>query len=189
MQWCGGLQGQVDEVGCDIAEIDPSYNKLLAPPPRENRTKVEVQVDVTINSFNSFDLIDSSFELEFVLALKWFDSRLIFNNLRKIKSSNVMGPDEKSAIWFPSIVLDNTKQKHEFVIDAKSVISVERNGTGKLADSTVTENKMLYNGNDNPLHYTRLDNLKLNCIYELSWYPFDKQNCFINIGQTDISSN
>ena len=48
---------------------------------------------------------------------------------------------------------------------------------------------MLYNGNDNPLHYTRLDNLKLNCIYELSWYPFDKQNCFIIIGQTDISSN
>ena len=189
---CNGVvdcKDKVDEVGCNIAEIDPSYNKLLAPPPRENRTKVEVQVDVTINSFNSFDLIDSSFELEFVLALKWFDSRLVFNNLREMKSSNVMGPDEKSAIWFPSIVLENTKQKHEFIIDAKSVISIERNGTGKLADSTVTENKMLFNGNENPIHYRRLDNIKLNCIYELSWYPFDKQNCFIVIGQSDISSN
>ena len=48
---------------------------------------------------------------------------------------------------------------------------------------------LLYNGNENPLHYQRLDNIQLNCLYELSWYPFDTQNCFIMIGQTEISSN
>lgn len=189
---CNGVvdcKDKVDEVDCNIAEIDPSYNKLLPPPPEEGKNKVQVQVDVTINSLNSFELIDSSFELEFVLALKWFDSRLVFNNLRESQNSNVMGPDEKSAIWFPSIILENTKKKHKFIIDAEADISIERNETGKLADSTFTENKMLFSGDGNPIHYKRLDNIILNCIYELSWYPFDKQSCYIVIGQSDISSN
>ena len=188
-QRCDGVADcydKLDEIDCKVAEIDSSYNKMLAPPPEEGKNKIPVEVAITINTFNSFDLIDSSFELEFVLALKWYDNRLTFNNLREQKSSNLMGPDETNLVWFPTIVLENTKQKVEFRIDAKSIISVERNGTGTLADFTSTENKKLFKGNENPLHYKRIDNIKLNCFYQLSWYPFDTQNCFILIGQPEI---
>ena len=189
---CNGVadcEDMTDELQCSVAEIESSYNKLLAPPPVEDNGKIKIVVDVMINSFNSFDIIDSSFELEFVLALKWFDSRLVFNNLREKKSSNVMAPKEKNGIWFPTIVLENTKEKVEFNIDRKSLITVERNGTGTSADSTFTENKLLYKGNENPIHYERLDNVKFNCYYQLSWYPFDTQNCYIVMGQTEILSN
>ena len=190
-QRCNGVtdcKDKIDELDCNIAEIDPSYNKELAPPPEKDKAKVMVVVNVTINSLNSFNLIEENFELEFVVSLKWFDSRLVFNNLREKKIFNVMGPKEKGSIWFPSIVLENTKQKLKFLIDSSSVISVERNGEGKPTDSTFTENKLLYQGDKNPLNYERLDNMKLNCLFELSWYPFDTQTCFIIIGQTEISS-
>ena len=84
-----------DELQCNVAEIDSSYNKLLAPPPDADNSKIRVVVDVMINSFNSFDIIDSSFELEFVLALKWYDSRLVFNNIREKKSTNDGANGEK----------------------------------------------------------------------------------------------
>ena len=100
-----------------------------------------------------------------------------------------MAPMEKNGIWFPTVVLENTKQKLEFIIDPKSLITVERNGSGISADSTFTENKLLYQGNENPIHYERLDNVKFNCDYQLSWYPFDTQNCYIVLGQTEILSN
>ena len=189
---CDGVancKDKIDEIDCNVAEIDPSYNKRLAPPPEKGLSKIQVELDITINTFNSFDLIESSFELELVLALKWYDSRLVFNNLRKSMSSNLMGPEEANSIWFPTIVLENTKKKLEFVVDAKSVISVERNGTGKLTDFTFSENKEIFTGAENPLHYERLDNIKLNCFYHLSWYPFDTQQCYILIGQPKILNN
>ena len=134
-------------------------------------------IDVTINSFNSFDISVSNFELQLIMGVKWFDARLNFNNLRQKKSSNVMGPVEKNSIWFPAVLFENTKQKLETVVDAKALIVVERKGSGKAVDDTFTDNKLLYAGHENPIHYERLDNIKFNCFYQLAWYPFDTQSC------------
>ena len=80
-----------------------------------------------------------------------------------------MGPEEKKAIWFPSVVFENTKQKVKAIVDEESLIAVERHGSGEAADDTFTENKLLYSGNENPLHYEQLANLKFVCILLEVW--------------------
>ena len=140
--------------------MDSGYNKLLTPSPGEGNKKVPVTIDVKINSFNSFDISESKFKLQLVLGIKWFDARLKFNNLRPKKSANVMGPTEKSSVWFPAVVFVNTEQKLKSVVDEEAVIVVEKKGKGMAVDDTFTENKLLYRGDENPIHYERLDNIK-----------------------------
>ena len=37
---------------------------------------------------------------------------------------------------------------------------VERKGVGKSIDDTFAENRILYRGHENPIHYKRLDNIR-----------------------------
>ena len=100
-----------------------------------------------------------------------------------------MKPKEKKSIWFPFFVFENSQNKLESIVDKKSLITVYRKGQGKEVDSTVTENKLLYKGSENPIHYERLYNEELVCHYELAWYPFDKQKCSIAIEPTEDLRN
>ena len=189
---CDGVthcKDMTDEMECRVIQMDSGYNKLLTPPPGEGNDKVPVTIDVTINSFNSFDISESKFELQIVLGLKWFDGRLKYNNLRPKKSSNVMGPAEKSSIWFPAVVFVNTKQKLKSVVDDEAVIVVEKKGEGKAVDDTFTENKLLYGGHENPIFYERLDNIRFDCMYQLQWYPFDTQKCEAEFGQSETMTD
>ena len=189
---CNGVvncKDKTDEMDCRVAEIDSGYNKLLTPPPGEGNMKVPVIIDVTIIAFRSFDISQSNFELQLILGMKWFDGRLNFNNLRDKKSLNVMGPTEKSSIWFPAVVFENTKDKINTVVDNKAVLVVEKAGSGKPVDDTITENKLLYDGDKNPIIYERLDNIKFDCFYQLAWYPFDTQRCEAVLGQADTSTD
>ena len=50
---------------------------------------------------------------------------------------------------------------------------------------TSTENKLLFKGFENPVTYERFYNLKLECDYDLQFYPFDSQRCLIKIEPRD----
>ena len=174
-----------DELECRVLEPDSSYNRFLAPPPNKPANKVKVDISVTIMLLNAFNIIGSSFDLEFSIANVWVDSRLSFNNLRLNRSSNMMGPQDKAYIWFPKFVFENTQQKLESLVDGKALLTVERKGKGVLADNTFTENKLLYAGGESPIHYERIYNEQFNCEFQLSWYPFDRQHCSIVIQPTN----
>ena len=80
----------------------------------------------------------------------------------------------------------NTEEKLESILDGKSLISVEHNGTGIKADSTFTEAKLVYKGIENPIHYRRRYNEHFTCDFQMSWYPFDVQKCTMMIQPTEI---
>ena len=173
-----------DELGCSIVIQDDSYNRFLAPPPMETTAHmdaVQVNVTITVFSIQAFDPITSSFEAEFSVSLTWRDPRLQFANLRQSSASNLMSPTEKISIWFPSFVFRNTKKRIKSLIDEESVMLVIRRGEPGKSDITNTENKLLYKGNENPIRYERYYSLLFKCDYQLQWYPFDTQSCFLDL--------
>ena len=96
---CNGVpdcNDKSDEVSCTVSEMDPSYNKFLSPPPQMAKKKVEAQISITIQSLDSFEIIESRFKVEFEVNLRWFDTRLTFNNLREDKGAYSMGAGETS---------------------------------------------------------------------------------------------
>ena len=97
----------------------------------------------------------------------------------------MMGPDDKNTVSFPFFVFENTKQKLESLVDTKAHISVERRGVGVASDKSLIENKLLFEGAENPMIYDRVYSEQFDCDYQLSWYPFDRQHCTIVIRPTD----
>ena len=170
-----------DEINCKVIETDQSYNRFLSPPPPLAFPKLPIYVSMKVHALSSFDPIKANYESKFSINLKWFDSRLKFNNLRSIPEANSMGPDEKDKIWFPSFIFDNTKNKNNCIIDSKSAMQVFRNGSGSLDGIESTENKHIFNGHDNYIIYDRFYNDVFECEYFLQWYPFDFQTCYVDI--------
>ena len=128
-----------------------------------------------------FDAVAHGFDAEFTLDLEWFDSRLKYRNLKSKPNINGLSSEEVSTIWFPNFVFVNTAKKDMGLVDEKSVFHVLKKGEGKRYEKYVLENKIIYAGEENYLEYQRHYFKHFECHYELHWYPFDTQECFIEI--------
>ena len=172
-----------DEIGCSVVDIDTSYNRFLSPPnsAKTQASKLSVNVSLTIHSINGFDPILSMYENQFTVVLKWYDSRLLYNNLRQEPKINAMRPNEYAQIWFPNFIFRNTKKKVKSLMDENAALKVVRKGIGLLSGLDKTENKYVFDGSENYIEYERYYSQAFECEYFLHWYPFDSQMCYLDI--------
>ena len=143
---------------------------------------------VKVHSLAAFDPIKASYESKFSLTLRWSDSRLSYINLRPIPEINSLGPEEIERIWFPHFTIDNTNSKLKSILDSKATVFVSKNGSGALSSMEDLDNEYIYSGNTNYIQYQRFYSQVLECEFDLRWYPFDFQACFIDLRPTsDLS--
>ena len=174
-----------DEVNCSVVEIDSSYNKYLTPPGSSN--KLPIKLSIQLQSLDSFKSIEGRFAVKFTVILQWFDGRLKYNNLRNSSELNLLKPSDYGQIWFPYFIFDNTKQKEISLLDIKSSLKIIRLGDGILKKNEDTENKYVFDGYSNPLEYKRFYSQDFECQFNLHWYPFDTQTCYLDIiPRTDL---
>ena len=100
---------------------------------------------------------------------------------RNYPDINELQPSEIETIWFPNFVFENTKQKLSSLIDDKASLSVLKVGEGVLNGNQDTENKLIFKGKENPFQYKRFYSLVFECEFSLHWYPFDTQDCYLDI--------
>ena len=86
-----------------------------------------------------------------------------------------------SILWIPTVKFNNTESKITSKNDKKSRITIEKNGHHTLADVNENTNYFKYKGSENRLSISRIYDVNFLCEYDFSWYPFDKQHCYINI--------
>ena len=67
------------------------------------------------------------------------------------------------------------------LIDDKASLSVLKVGEGVLNGNQDTENKLIFKGKENPFQYKRFYSLVFECEFSLHWYPFDTQDCYLDI--------
>ena len=106
---------------------------------------------------------------------------LTFFPFRDPPDINGLKPTEIETIWFPNFVFENTNQKLNSLVDDKASLSVLKVGEGKLNGNQNTENKLIFNGKENPVQYERFYSLLFQCEFSLHWYPFDTQDCYLDI--------
>ena len=82
---------------------------------------------------------------------------------------------------FPEFYFDNTREKVKNIIDDSAVLRVVRNGSGGLSSSEDTETKLIFRGGENWLQYQRFYSQLFHCNFNLHWYPFDIQTCYLDI--------
>ena len=168
-----------DEKGCVLAFTDPeNYLKGKTPPSETNTLPVEVSSQVWV--ILDIREVTQVIKLQFELSMKWFDSRLLYYNLKDDEKMNSLLPDEKQKIWVPKVIFQNTEKLLTSLNDQESGISVFKlkNGTFNV-DGVLSEDIDIYEGSENPITMSRVYDVEFLCDYKMNWYPFDTQTCFM----------
>ena len=123
--------------------------------------------------------IEQILQLKFSLRMTWVDARLNFFNIKMKETMNVISMAELNKIWLPVIIFDNTEEGQITINDDKASATINRTGRGTGSDSSISEDIDLYRGSENSITLSRLYNIDFFCDYDMRWYPFDAQTCFM----------
>ena len=132
--------------------------------------------------------IQQMLQLKFNLRMEWVDARLEFYNIKMDETMNVVTIEELNRIWLPIIVFDNTESDQRTILDGKAFATIKRMNRGIGSDSTISEDIDIYKGSENTITMSRLYNIEFFCDYDMRWFPFDAQTCFMEMklgGGTD----
>lgn len=75
-----------------------------------------------------FSEVGGYFQVQFVLTMKWFETRLRFKNLKEDISLNSFLPSEVKNVWVPELTFSNTEEKPTTIVDERASISVQKIG-------------------------------------------------------------
>ena len=102
-----------DELGCRTiywGEDGPNayINELTPRPYNEvDGHKLPVLISADIQNILNLEEIEGLWQPKVVFTLRWFDKRLLFQNLKNRDNLNILVDEEKELIWFPEIVFSN----------------------------------------------------------------------------------
>ena len=165
-----------DETDCGILEIEDSYKKSQPP-----RGKTSVDVDFGHMKLIATKELDFSFQADFHLTLHWNDSRLAFRHLKNDVSENTLA-EHFGSIWIPELIFHNSVDSEFTTADQQSGFGVEKLQKEPMTVDEDLDESAGYSGGQNPLMLSRSYSMAFNCKFQLQWYPFDKQDCEIQLG-------
>ena len=88
---------------------------------------------------------------------------------------------DREKLWIPSLVFGNSVTDAVIKNDQLSALIVKQQHKPKtVLESDLIEND-IFIGSLNPLIFERIYEMKLNCEFELHFYPFDIQKCHIQV--------
>ena len=120
-------------------------------------------------------------KMKFKISLQWKDARILFYNIKPDKKMNSLSLQEQLSIWTPTIVFWNTEKQLRTVNDKTTFASIRKDGNGTMIGKEINEDIEEYQGSENPITIHRVYSIELYCEYDMRWYPFDQQTCYIQM--------
>ena len=107
-------------------------------------------------------------------------------NLKAKDHLNTLSKQELDELWLPKVLFQNSDNidpiKHK---DSSTVVIVRKMGKGNLQEEDGGRGVLLYSGSENPLVYQRKYQQRFYCTFNFRWYPFDTQECSIDLANFD----
>jgi hypothetical protein len=162
-----------------------SANKYFSSdPPLKHRIEngTAINVSVIVSRIGNLNEMTMTFKARFSLRLSWFDWRVEFANLKNTSDNyNYLIKNQPKSIWLPKLVFSNCIQETNLMFDDFSSIIILRRGNPLPNSMIETLENEIFDGAENPFVYNRTYELEFNCGFNLQNYPFDYQNCKINV--------
>ena len=175
----GHCEDVSDEKNCQLVSLDANKYLKGKPPTPTDSNKFPVNVSIDIMSVLDIQEVGSVLKLLFVLDLTWFDNRLQFYNLKADESMNSLTKEDQQVIWTPTVLFANTEKQITSKNDEKSFVIVKRLGSSTKSGNEYDEDIQIFEGGENTLRLSRAFDIEFICEYDMRWYPFDSQTCFI----------
>ena len=162
-----------DENECKIMTLAKGYDKKY--PPVENITTL---ISVTVSDIVAINELDMSYTIKVQIALEWFDSRIIFQNLKPSAFENQLNNLEIDKIWTPKLFMKHSNEiymeaggKDEGVV---GFVRVKKEGSPYQNELSEIDEDYLYPGKENPIIMKNYFTIKLGCKFDLVWYVINK---------------
>lgn len=146
--------------------IPQNYNNQQAPTI--GRSPVEVEINLAIISFHKIDENQQSFIADVFLHKKWIDPRLKFPRTIDPRKKLVLNSQWLPRIWTPAINF--------------------RNARSSSISSTINPTIYVTLSNNSEVFVAAKMSLDLNCNFDFSKYPFDSQQCHIEVTSREYSA-
>ena len=140
-----------------------------------------VLISTSILNILELKELDGIWQPKVIFRMEWFDSRLNLQNLKEDSQLNVLANEERHDPWFPEVIFRNNKENERFVLDKKASLVVRKEGEGTPNDEKDLDAAEVYYGDENPFVYDRVYSIELACGFNLRSYPFDTQECLIEL--------
>ena len=172
-------------------------NTKLAKSSTQGKTPIWVSVNVL--SIVSVLEVEKIFRVNYKLTMKWRDTRLRFFNLKKESYLNILSLNESLSIWYPIAVFQNTLNSDKskvngdihnrmhvifytsFQLDSESISIITRSGNFSISPREKLHNDHIFSGKDNSISTTRTYTTDFDCKFDMHFYPFDIQQCNMNL--------
>ena len=167
-----------DEDNCEPLEIhEKNYRKAF--PPFLRSSKTEVRIALKIFKISKIDELADTFNGNVNVHLTWMDHRITFNNLEK--NGNFLDRVWQDQIWLPPLVYSNTVDDVPILNGNLMRVKVLRQSEPKPNDVSIINEGNQFSGEENELFLAAKDELIFKCTFDLSRFPFDYQNCSIDL--------
>ena len=111
-----------------------------------------------------------------------FDWRLTFINLKNGSDEvNTIGEKDSKIVWIPNLIFENSPSGVYIQNHALSSLSVTAKEEPLSKFDFNFQEFEEFSGISNPLCFKSSYELKLGCEFELLYYPFDYQECYITV--------
>ena len=175
-------QDRSDEEECKVFTTFKGHiNKLFAPPPLGNETKLSLKLSIHINKIIEINEVEGYFKIKFTQIRKWLNSQLTYQNLKKDQNKNKISKKDYDRMWNPWLVYENIVDVKSDVnpIDIKDIFMIEPNQkfNFEMDDKTNFRNTRLFRGDENMIRKQIQRTVKWVCDFDLRWYPFNIQKC------------
>jgi len=178
-----------DERDCEMLSLK-DYIKTDPPIKDRNENGTPVKVSIVITTIGHIVEMDMTFRVKFSVQIIWFDWRVNFNNLKLSKENyNFFANSDLSNVWLPRLIFLNSMDENSLKFDDLSSVIVQRKGPRTLNSYSELQENEIFDGENNPFVYNRTYDMNLSCIFKLENYPFDFQNCFIEVTFTILKVN
>ena len=181
---CDGIvecDDESDELECEHVHIPSSYDKFKMAPPQSRKEKTAIKLRVNISEVISIAELEGVFKVKFTFISTWIDKRLTYKDLQNNSDINLI--EKPDNIWKPDYILVNTNSDEDRKPHGgEPTYKIIPNPDSKF-QSDLTQSKKSYNfpGDQNSLKKIETYEAAFECKYEMGWYPFDMQICFMEI--------
>jgi hypothetical protein len=162
--------------------MEDNYNKKIAPFGFDTETEdiipVKVNISMAVMTIISINEVDLNYIMKFRLVLEWYDYRLVYHNLKRERSGNLLTREEIDRLWIPYAVFSNTEQNEAITGSDKTELTITREGDFVRSSAEVVEEIDIFTGKENRLTFQDVFSKTFQCQYKLQLYPFDTQVLF-----------
>ena len=166
-----------DEDDCNFVVLPKGiYKKSL--PPLVDGNSVQLHFSIFLMNINKIEL-PSTFDAKIQLVIKWTDYRLTYKDLNE--DINIISEDTKNELWLPPAMFSNTLYNEMIANDYKTTIDIIQKGKSEHSHQGDLHEAVFFKGSENQIRYSRVYRMLFQCDFDLLHYPFDEQECNIDV--------